>query len=353
MYLLLFGAAVASAAPPRLHLEVTLGAADKATVVATYDATPAERAESIASTARVRCCFALDDVHSGCTDFDAAWRAEGGLGLLARGKHALRGWVARGDDAAAASGAALVHSVIATFSVEGSAVLEARTTDVLNRAQRAALFDSVYENHAWACGADPRSPKSGCGSRPSAAVGAIEAVVEVVRTFGIRSILDLACGDHAWMRHVPLEALGVTYTGGDLSSVVIASNRAEHPSRAFVVVDAVADALPNAHELVLSRHMMYHVATPDVLAMLRNVAATRDARWLLATTSINDGVNADLVDYRLIEGRPLNLMRAPFCLVAPKRLYRDEETDGNGNFLALWELRTAKGVARPFMRSAC
>ena len=351
---MLFAVCVAAAAiTPRLRLEVTLGLADKASFVATYDATEAERAVSIASSARVRCCFALDGVHSGCTGFDAAWRAEGGLGLLARGEHALRGWVARGDDAAAASGAVVVDSVVSTFAVQGSAVLEARTTDVLNRAQRAALFDSVYENHAWACGADLHSPKSGCGSRPSAAAGAIEAVEEVVRTFDVRSILDLACGDHAWMRHVPLEALGVTYTGGDLSSVVIASNRAEHPSRAFVVVDAVADALPSAHELVLSRHMMYHVATPDVLAMLRNVAATRDARWLLATTSINDGVNTDLVDYRLIEGRPLNLMRAPFCLVAPKRLYRDEETDGNGNFLALWELRSVEGVVLPFIRSAC
>ena len=86
---MLFAVCVAAAAiTPRLRLEVTLGLADKASFVATYDATEAERAVSIASSARVRCCFALDGVHSGCTGFDAAWRAEGGLGLLARGEHA-------------------------------------------------------------------------------------------------------------------------------------------------------------------------------------------------------------------------------------------------------------------------
>lgn len=344
-------------APPLLHLTVRPSGEDSAKFEAVYDAPRAMNEQQ----PRPRCCFALDGVMSGCTAFDEAWGADGDLKLLGRGAHELRAWVTQSvGEAKVATEEELEQSAVAAFVTVGNAVLEARTTDALSRAERATLFDTVYTTHAWACGADPDSPLSGCGSRPSAAAGAIGAVEEVVRTFGVDAILDLACGDHSWMRHVPLEGLGVRYTGGDLSSVVIARNRIAFPARSFLVVDAVADALPldaaadGANALILSRHMMYHVATADVLAMLQNVAATRGARWFLATTSINDGVNAALIDFRLAEGRPINLMRPPFCLVAPRRLYRDEETEGNGNFLGLWELRDAAGGSPlPFMREGC
>lgn len=82
---------------------------------------------------------------------------------------------------------------------------------------RAALFDSVYRTGYWsqpaclsndvACTAvaqrrDGGSASSGAGSTRTAARGAVAALLDVVNDFGVRSILDIGCGDQTWLREV-------------------------------------------------------------------------------------------------------------------------------------------------------
>ena len=167
-----------------------------------------------------------------------------------------------------------------------------------------------------------------------------EALLEVIRTSGVRTILDIPCGDMAWMRHVELPD-GVTYMGADVSPALIARNKAafERPGGRyhFAVADAVeGDALLQIRidgkppDLIFCRHMAYHLPPADNIKVLARFEQT-GAPLLMMTTYLRADANLD--PYVLAQGHPVNLFRAPYCVRDAERLYRD---NGRDIYMGLW-----------------
>lgn len=156
----------------------------------------------------------------------------------------------------------------------------------IGRAPKDRAYAVVYQYNVW--GSDVS--RSGTGSdlwSPEArlAVTALEAVVDA---FGVRSVLDCACGDATWMvpyfvrRHPE-----VSYTGVDIVSEVIEQNRQRHPDVDFLALDISESPLPvGAAELIFSKETVNHMDLNDAQAALRSFAAT-GARWLL--TNVHEG----------------------------------------------------------------
>jgi hypothetical protein len=196
---------------------------------------------------------------------------------------------------------------------------------------------------------------SGVGSTLRETARLREALPGLVRGEGVRSLLDIPCGDFHWMQHVALDVEDVAYTGADVVPEIVAANQALYGNdrgggrRRFVVLDATRDALP-AVDLILCRDLLIHLSNEDVLAALRSFAASGSR--LLLTSHFAD--RTDNPDIESGDFRPVNLCRAPFHLPAPLRVLSEDSELGDGAFrdraMALWrlsEIGAALGVTSP------
>lgn len=161
----------------------------------------------------------------------------------------------------------------------------------------------------------------------------------LLRQLGVKTLLDVPCGDFNWMRHVDLD--DIRYIGGDIVAELAKRNQERHGGerRSFHHLNAVTGPLPTA-DLVFCRDCFVHLPFADGLAALR-VFKDSGAAWLLTTTFTNRDSNRDLTDGCV--WRPLNLRRPPFSLPEPTVLLNEKCSEGGGLYtdkcLGLWDLR--------------
>jgi SAM-dependent methyltransferase len=159
---------------------------------------------------------------------------------------------------------------------------------VLPRMQRtyAALtlpetFRAIYLSKAW--GDCATGFYSGAGSRGPAAEQYCNAVIEFIREHGVRSVLDLGCGDFAVGRRI-VEASGIDYTGIDVVPELI--ERHQHairdPRVSFRCADITCDPLPEA-DLYLIRQVLQHLSNDEISRVLANV---RFFRFMLISEDV-------------------------------------------------------------------
>jgi hypothetical protein len=209
---------------------------------------------------------------------------------------------------------------------------------------RRRAFERAYRSDVWTADGESRS---GDGSTLAATATLRESLPDTLRSLGVRTLLDVPCGDWNWMRHVALPV--EHYVGGDLVSSVVRANQARYGdgSHRFRVIDLCTDRLPTA-DLLLCRDALIHFSNADVWRALGNVAAA-DIGWF-ATTTFDTGRNDDIPTG--LPWRPLDLRAAPFLLPEPHVAVPDT-ADGPQKWLAVWsvaELRRHPG--RPTDRQA-
>lgn len=193
-----------------------------------------------------------------------------------------------------------------------------------------ALFTQFYRRNKWR-----GLSRSGTGSDASQ-TGVLERQLGVLlRELGVRRLLDVPCGDFAWMQRVDLA--GIEYVGGDIVPPLIDANRRRYGRAGvqFRIIDLLRDPLPAA-DLLLCRDCLVHLPLADGVAALRAVAAS-NIDYVLLTTFPERPLNADIPAGKW---RPLNLRRAPFALPPPLRLVVEQCTEKNGRYadkaLGLW-----------------
>jgi len=194
-------------------------------------------------------------------------------------------------------------------------------------------FEYIHRTRHWAGG----DSVSGEGATDAQTRQLRAIVADVVRELGVRTLLDVPCGDFAWMRDVDLG--GARYIGGDVVPALIAERQAQDADdrHEFVVLDVTIDPLPAA-DLILCRDVFVHFSFADIARALDNIRRSGIPR-LLTTTFPDHEANEDIVtgDWRL-----LNLERAPFQLPPPEQLRNEGCTEGGGLYadksLGVWRL---------------
>ncbi|MGF6767442.1 SAM-dependent methyltransferase [Paraburkholderia sp. GAS33] len=177
----------------------------------------------------------------------------------------------------------------------------------------ADVFHKIYREQGW----HSEESVSGWGSERKNTERIIRELPGVLRRFGVRSMLDVPCGDFNWMRHVDLS--GIDYTGVDIVPDLVARNQATYAAadRHFMQLDLLKDPLPD-RDLILCRDCLFHFSHADVFRAFRRFADT-SARYLLTTTFVYRTYprNADIVTG---QWTPINLEMAPYDLDAPLAL---------------------------------
>jgi hypothetical protein len=194
------------------------------------------------------------------------------------------------------------------------------------------VFTQIYHSNRWGSA----ESVSGFGSEVKNTASLAKALPECFRELGIRTLLDLPCGDFNWMSRVDLD--GVDYLGADIVEALIQRNQQTYTGRhgvRFEVLDLLTDALPKA-DLVLVRDCLVHFSNQDIRKALQNIRRS-DCTYLLTTTFAQLPRNRDIITG---EWRPINLCKPPFLLPAPLLLL-PEQSEGlqhQQKSLGLWRI---------------
>ena len=199
---------------------------------------------------------------------------------------------------------------------------------VLKRPSLARVFSEIYHTNAWR---DPESV-SGRGSTLARTQVIMSQLPLLLQELRAETLLDAACGDFNWMRHVDLGR--VNYIGVDVVSDLIRRNRQLYHDerRTFVELDITKDPLPQA-DVVLCRDCLIHLSFRSIAAVLTNFKRT-GATHLLCTTHTTVNENVDCPDG---SWRNVNLELPPFNFPAPEKVFvEDREL---GKCLGVWRLQ--------------
>lgn len=190
-------------------------------------------------------------------------------------------------------------------------------------------FTNIFEKNKWK---DAES-RSGAGSSMDATSLIRESIPELVEELGVTRFLDAPCGDYHWFRAVR-RGPDVKYIGGDIVKALIASNEQSYADERteFIYLNIIKDPLPAA-DLWLCRDCLIHLSYDDIDKVLANFLNS-DIKYLLATTH---GEVRENIDIPTGHCRMINLELEPFRFSAPIRYLDDNDHDGTGKRLGLWE----------------
>ncbi|MGH2760940.1 MAG: class I SAM-dependent methyltransferase [Actinomycetota bacterium] len=176
--------------------------------------------------------------------------------------------------------------------------------------------------------------RSGPGSSLDETAAVRAELPRIVDAYGIRSVLDIPCGDFFWMKEVPLE---IAYIGGDVVKRIVDDNNRRYGSdrRRFIRLDLRVYPLPRV-DLVLCRDILDHLSFSDIHGSIDNVIRS-GATYLIATTYPERDANEDI---RSGDWRPVNLQREPFRLPDPIELIneRSRKPGYSDKSLGLWRV---------------
>jgi hypothetical protein len=196
---------------------------------------------------------------------------------------------------------------------------------------RREVFASIYKNNYWG-----DAHTSGQGSTLAATSITRSVIKKVVTDYKINSIVDVACGNLAWMPLVLDELDGVSYTGCDIVEDLVRQHENTFPHLNFSVLDFVSEPIPKA-ELIICREAHQHLPIQDIKKSLLNFSKS-GANYLLATTHLRRCGIKNHLNIKVGRCRDRNLMLSPFLLPNPLCLFPDTEMNTKDKFLGLWKL---------------
>jgi hypothetical protein len=197
----------------------------------------------------------------------------------------------------------------------------------------AATFDRIYRTNLWG---SPDSV-SGLGSAFDETRGLRAALIELLKSLNVRTLLDVPCGDFGWLGQddLPVDH----YIGADIVEDLVTRNTSlfGNDQRRFLKLDLTRDALPDA-DLLLCRDCLVHLSFEDIFRALKNIRAGK-LKYFLTTTFTEHDRNEDI---RTGDWRMLNFQRAPFNFGEPLAVIVEGCTEGDGAYadksLGLWRV---------------
>jgi hypothetical protein len=220
-----------------------------------------------------------------------------------------------------------VKSLIKSHFPRSVSLYRQARSAVLHRRPLKPEFTEIYRNNSWN---DPESV-SGRGSTLARTTMIATRLPGMLQHLGANALLDAACGDFNWMRHVDLG--DVKYIGADIVPELITTNRERYelPGRSFVELDITRNKLPRV-DVILCRECLMHLSTARITRAISNFKKS-GAQYLLCTTHTTVTENFDCVDGG---GRFVNLQLPPFNFPQPLELIVEDAEAGK--CLGLWRL---------------
>ena len=188
--------------------------------------------------------------------------------------------------------------------------------------------------------------RSGPGSNLDATAYLRQALPGLFATLQTRVLLDIPCGDFAWMATMPLDDL--SYIGGDIVPSLVAENQRRYGDarRRFSCLDLTRDDLPEA-DVILCRDCLVHLSYANIWSAIANIRRS-SAHYLVTTSFPNRADNYDVIDGNW---RPLDFEAPPFDFPAPFVGMLEHCVEGDGAYadksLLVWRTNDLPTLTSP------
>lgn len=196
------------------------------------------------------------------------------------------------------------------------------------------VFTNIYKTNYW----NSAESHSGTGSELIQTEKLIFELSDLFKTYNIKSVLDIPCGDFKWMQKVDFD--NIDYVGGDIVKDLIETNSrlySRNDNYNFIVIDLISDPLP-ASDLIIVRDCLVHFSNFNIVKAMKNIKAS-GSKYLLTTTFPEHNLNQDISTG---DWRPINLNKHPFNFAQPIVVINENCTEEGGIYndksLALWEI---------------
>jgi len=219
---------------------------------------------------------------------------------------------------------------------------------------RQESFEKVFESRAWGHSWDIQYTglnASGMGATlywTQEVIAALHVIINDIKeqvgsSHRVR-VLDVPCGDMAWMSRFLKTRDDVDYTGIDIVPALIENHRTRFRdySWKFQHMDIIEDPIEEMYDVIVCRTLMQHLYFHDVMRLLRKFSES-GSRYILMTSFYRTSANQELAINGLNPGRfrQLNLELPPISLVPPLCVSRDGPPDtreGWDHYVGLWKL---------------
>jgi len=200
----------------------------------------------------------------------------------------------------------------------------------LSKKETAEVFTDIYKKNTW----KSDESRSGTGSTIESTRLISAKLPEAIKELGVRSMLDLPCGDYHWIKEIDL---GIEeYIGGDIVAELIQVNNEKYEKQgvSFKQLNLLSDDLPNV-DLLFCRDCLVHLSFDDNSKVLANIKKS-NIKYLMATTFPNVELNENIITGRW---RKLNLEKAPFSFPKPLMLIHENNvTNEHLKSMGIWRV---------------
>lgn len=193
------------------------------------------------------------------------------------------------------------------------------------------VFTKIYKTNYW----NSSESVSGKGANSNQTTEIIKEINNIINDFNITKILDIPCGDFAWMQHINLS--NISYIGADIVDDLIAKNKSKYSNITFKVLDLTKDTLPKS-DLVLVRDCFVHLSYDEIRKSILNIKSS-GSKFLLTTSFVESNSNFDI---NAGKWRNINLQKKPFNFPKPLKIINENCTEdtfeNKDKSLLLWKI---------------
>lgn len=182
------------------------------------------------------------------------------------------------------------------------------------------VFNHVYDINDWSSD----ESKSGMGSTLKFTENTRSQLPIICKKYGIKRILDAACGDFNWMKEI-VDKFDY-YKGTDIVERLIKENTEKFSIEGkveFEVNDIVNDFKVNGEfDAIIAKDVLVHLPGKYVLKVLKSFKDS-GVKYLFLTHFNEIEENADIESFGL--WRPLNFQLEPFNFPKPLEIIKEPE----------------------------
>ena len=158
------------------------------------------------------------------------------------------------------------------------------------------IFRSIYLENKWGQGDEKFF--SGIGSLDENTIAYVTLVNKFVKEYGMKSIVDLGCGDFQVGRKIV--SSGIKYIGCDVVAELVEhnSNQFGNEDVSFRLCNIIDGALPDG-DLCLIRQVFQHLSNSDIKAVISKL---NQYRFILITDAQKRGNPLENIDIETFSG---------------------------------------------------
>ena len=213
--------------------------------------------------------------------------------------------------------------------------------NIFNQNTSEKRFNLIYKTNFWSS----NESVSGYGSELKNTINIEKEIINIIKKYQIKSILDAPCGDFNWVKNILNKEL--SYIGGDIVQEIIDNNirKFKRNNIKFIKLDITDENLPDS-DLMICRDCLIHLSFQSIKLFFENFRESNINYLLLTTYKMKDTTKEiDNLDIPDGEYREIDLSKPPFSLPKPlEEILDKEEFNKNSGFNCYLNLYTKNQI---------